>query len=68
MATETYAQKVVSDLLKPTSETWLWRGHQASLVKWLSWLLPRGFWVSDALLHIISQVHLTDFPSGPLLF
>ncbi|EUC44802.1 hypothetical protein COCMIDRAFT_97337 [Bipolaris oryzae ATCC 44560] len=44
MPTETYARKVVSDLLEPTSKAWLWRGHQSSLVKWLSWLLPRGFW------------------------
>ncbi|EMD67149.1 hypothetical protein GGP41_007075 [Bipolaris sorokiniana] len=44
MPTETYARKVVSDLLEPTSKAWLWRGHQSSLVRWLSWLLPRGFW------------------------
>ncbi|EUC28275.1 hypothetical protein COCCADRAFT_9322 [Bipolaris zeicola 26-R-13] len=44
MPTETYARKVVSDLLEPTSKAWLWRGHQSNLVRWLSWLLPRGFW------------------------
>lgn len=48
MPTETYARKVVSDLLEPTSKAWLWRGHQSNLVRWLSWLLPRGFWVSNS--------------------
>jgi len=54
MPTESYARKVVSDLLKPKSEAWLWRGHQSSLVKWLSWLLPRGFWVSNASPYVCS--------------
>ncbi|USP72843.1 hypothetical protein yc1106_00117 [Curvularia clavata] len=44
MPTETYARKVVGDLLKPTTGAWLWRGHQSSVVRWLSWILPRGFW------------------------
>ena len=48
MPTEVYARKVVSDLLKPAPKAWLWRGHQASVARWLSWLLPSAFWVSDS--------------------
>lgn len=46
MPTEVYAKKVVADLLKPKTSAWLWHGHQASVVRWLSWLMPRTFWVS----------------------
>ncbi|KAL6163260.1 NADPH-dependent 1-acyl dihydroxyacetone phosphate reductase [Exserohilum turcicum] len=44
MPTEVYAKKVVADLLKPKTSAWLWHGHQASVVRWLSWLMPRTFW------------------------
>ncbi|ORX96161.1 hypothetical protein BCR34DRAFT_677392 [Clohesyomyces aquaticus] len=44
MPTETYAKKVVGDLLNSKTKGWIWRGHQATLVKWLAWLVPRSFW------------------------
>lgn len=56
MATETYARKVVGDLLKPTTGAWLWRGHKSSTVRWLSWLLPRAFWVSRTKYRVMVMV------------